>query len=147
MTSSPNYPQANGEAERAVRTTKSLLKKCSEKAEDPYLALMAYQATALACGYSPAKLLIGHSITTTVPMSPELLKPAVPDLAMLRKHEQRANDEQKANFDNRQGARSLTPLNHEERVWLPNEQMSATVQANARVRSLTNNSNVVRRVS
>ena len=56
------YPQANGQAERAVRMIKGLLKKCSDKAEDPYLALMAYQATPLACGYSPAELLMDCSI-------------------------------------------------------------------------------------
>ena len=69
MTSSPKFPLANGEAERTARTIKNLLKKCSEKAEDHFLALMAHRATPLACGYSPAELLMGHAIRTTVPMS------------------------------------------------------------------------------
>ena len=150
MTSSPKYPQANGEAERVVRTIKSLLKKCSGKAEDPYLALMAYRATPLACGYSPAELLMGRAIRTTVPISSGKLTPAVPDLAILREQEKRTNDQQKNEFDCRHRARSLTPLNHGDRVWLPSEQMSATVLANAGERSYelsTYTGNIIRRNS
>ena len=51
-TSSPRFPQSNGEAERAVETTKSLLKK--EK--DPTKGLLAYRSTPLACGYSPSEI-------------------------------------------------------------------------------------------
>ena len=65
-TSSPRYPQSNGEAERAVRTIKALLKK----ADDPLLALLAYRSTPLKNGYSPAELLMCRRLCTTVPVVP-----------------------------------------------------------------------------
>jgi len=94
---------------------------------------MAYRATPLACGYSPAELLMGHAIRMTVPMSWQLLKPTVPDLA---------------NFDSRHKARPLIPLNQGDKVWLPNEKLSATVQASVGMRCYelsTNSGNIIRR--
>ena len=55
-TSSPRYPQSNGEAERAVRTVKNIL----TKRDDPYLGLLAYRTTPLENSYSPAELLMGQ---------------------------------------------------------------------------------------
>ena len=63
VTSSPYFPQSNGEVERAVRTIKVLLKK----ADDPYAALLAYRNTPLHLGYSPAQLLMSRRLWTSVP--------------------------------------------------------------------------------
>ena len=63
ITSSPGHPSGNGEAERAVRTVKQLLKG----AKDPYLALLSYHSSPIKNGYSPAELLMGRKLRTTLP--------------------------------------------------------------------------------
>ena len=54
-TSSPRYPQSNGESERAVRTLKQLLSKI----DDAQLALLTYRTTPLQSGLSPSEMLMG----------------------------------------------------------------------------------------
>ena len=62
-TSSLRYPQANGEAERAVKIIEQLL----QKADNTYQALLVYRATLLHNSYSPAELLMNRCLRTTLP--------------------------------------------------------------------------------
>ena len=71
-TSSPLYPQSNGEVERAVQTIENLLKK----GQDPYKALLNYRNTPVdEIGLSPVQILMGRRLKTSLPTSAELLKP------------------------------------------------------------------------
>ena len=71
-TSSPLYPQSNGQAERAVQTVKRLLKKSS----DPYKSLMCYRNTQIeGLDQSPAQLFLGRRLKTSLPTAADLLKP------------------------------------------------------------------------
>ena len=81
LTSSPYYPRSNGEVERAVKTAKSLF----VKSEDPYLALLSYRSTPLQNGHTPAELLMGCKLCSTLPLAPEKLKPGLADVEQLKK--------------------------------------------------------------
>jgi len=89
ITSSPLYPQSNGEAERAVKTIKGLLKKEG----DPYLALLSYRATPLQIGDSPSELLMGRKLRTTIPTIRELV-PRVPDSTLVQKRDKQQKQRQ-----------------------------------------------------
>ena len=62
-TCSPKYPQANGEAERAVRTLKEIMKKN----EHLNLALLTQRTTPLSNGLSPRQLLMGRRLRNRLP--------------------------------------------------------------------------------
>ena len=57
-TSSPRYPQSNGLAERAV----GIVKRLWRQDDDKNAALMAYRATPLESGVSPAGLMFGRAM-------------------------------------------------------------------------------------
>ena len=123
ITSSPKFPQANGEVERAVQTVKNLLKK----AQDPYKALMAYRATPLESGLSPAELLMGRKIRTRLPVLPAHLVPDWPYLDQFREKDGKLKARQKANFDTRHAAKSLPDLHPGDPVWLQDQKTEGTV--------------------
>ncbi|KAJ8332676.1 hypothetical protein SKAU_G00424650 [Synaphobranchus kaupii] len=99
VTSSPRYPQSNGEAKRAVQTVKNLLKR----AADPYRALLAYRATPLSNGYSPAQLLMGRRLRTTLPTFPAALEPDIPDLRKVQRRERERRWMDVSNYNQRHG--------------------------------------------
>ena len=68
VTSSPRYPMSNGMAERAIRTIKSTFDKAKRSGTDPYLALLCLRSTPISDTLpSPAELLMGRKVQTTVP--------------------------------------------------------------------------------
>ena len=104
ITSSPRYPQSNGESERAVQTAKSILSKNS----DPYLALLMYRATPLRNGYSPAELACNRKFCTIIPAMP---RPNVlPDNTIIQEKENRIRQQSKLNFDLRHRAHCNSTL-------------------------------------
>lgn len=74
-TSSPQRPQANGLAEKAVQTIKSLMIKCSRSGDDFHLALLDLRNTPRENIGSPAQRLMGRRTQTRIPTTDALLKP------------------------------------------------------------------------
>ena len=115
VTSSPYYPRGNGEAERAVRMLKNLLKD----AKDPYLALISYRATPLPwCNLSPSQLLMGRRIRTVVPEADGVLVPSWPNLTEFRKVDEQYKKKQKSQYDKRHRAQKLPEFDDNTNVFI-----------------------------
>jgi hypothetical protein len=77
-TTSPNYPQSNGQSERAIQTIKKLLKKAADDKSDPYIGLLQYRNAPIAgLNVSPAQLLFSRRLRTKLPVSSASLEPDV----------------------------------------------------------------------
>lgn len=106
VTSSPYYPQSNGAAERAVQIAKTCLRQ-----SDPMLALMIYRATPNSTtGVSPAQLLMGRQIRTTVPTIDRHLEPKWPDMAAVRLQDKTSKENHAYYYDRHHGAAKLPEL-------------------------------------
>lgn len=138
-TSSPYYPRSNGEAERAVKTIKDLLKKGG----DPYLSLLSYRVTPLSNGYSPSELLMNRRLRSNVPSTRELREPTIPDRQKIAVKERKQRVDQKRNHDHHHGSRELPEL-----VWIPDREEDAQVREQVAPRPYeveTNRNGVYRR--
>lgn len=66
--SSPRYPQSNGQVERMIQYVKKTLKKACKDERDPYLALMTIRATpGPYCNAAPATLMFQRPIRSIIP--------------------------------------------------------------------------------
>nr|XP_022902064.1 uncharacterized protein LOC111414845 [Onthophagus taurus] len=124
ITSSPEYQQANGQAESAVK----ILKKIFRKNKDTHLALLIYRNTPLKCGFSPAHLLFCRRLREKVPTLKSKLDPKVPNHNKLRKEFEAEREKQKEQYNRRHRVRTNTHLEIGERVWIVNMQREGIVK-------------------
>ena len=125
ITSSPYYPQSNGQAEHAVQTVKRLLKS----SDDPYTALLTYRTTPLPwCNLSPAQLLMGRSLRTTSPQVQDQYIPHWEYLETFKELNAEFKLKQKMAYDQRHRAHSLSPIPDEEEVWITTGQSTTSGQ-------------------
>ncbi|UYV71259.1 hypothetical protein LAZ67_8002419 [Cordylochernes scorpioides] len=105
---------SNGMAEAGVKIAKLILKKL----QDPSLGLLEYRSTPLENGYSPAELLMGRKLRTTLPIAPENLNPKLVDSQTLKRKEGRRRKDMKSRYDRRCGATDMEELSEGDTVWI-----------------------------
>ncbi|XP_075550757.1 uncharacterized protein LOC142584534 [Dermacentor variabilis] len=113
-TTSPRYPQSNGEAERMVCTWKDFL----FKGPDPYLALLSYRDTPGPNGISPAHALMGRKLQTRLPKFPEQLMPSLPCHTSFREKDSGNKARQAMTYNRRHASSQLAPLSPRDYVWV-----------------------------
>ncbi|UYV63312.1 K02A2.6-like [Cordylochernes scorpioides] len=123
ITSSPKFPQSNGFIEAIIKNIKQSFKK----EEDCYLTLQAYRTMPLESGYSPAELLMGRRLRTSVPAIESSLMPRYLDSEALQEREKRRVINQKRLYDKRHDVHSLPPLQQGDSVWVRDQRVEGKV--------------------
>jgi transposase InsO family protein len=142
VTSSPRYPKANGEAERAVGTVKRLW----NKSDDPYLSLMIYRATPLENGFTPSELLMNRLLRTTLPTLPSQRSLQTP-VESIREKEMDIRERTMTNYNKRHQAHQLPALRPGTNVFIKDMKKEGKVIRNTAPRSyeVQTNTGTIRR--
>ncbi|XP_052752398.1 uncharacterized protein K02A2.6-like [Galleria mellonella] len=114
-TSSPNFPQSNGQVESAVKIVKNILRKSDEENVDPYLALLHYRSNAKEYMKSPAEMLMSRKLRYNLPIKMKLLKPKTVRFKDIEEKLRKHKENYKKYYDKR--TRELTPLNKGDHIW------------------------------
>ena len=119
QTSSPYYPQANGQSERAVQVAKTILRQ-----SDPMLALLAYRSTPhVSTGFSPAQLLMGRRIQSRLPTLPSALQPKWPNSDVISENDRLAKESSTRFYNRKHGEKPLTQFEGGESVCIKTESL------------------------
>ena len=115
VTSSPRFPQSNGQAERAVQTVKKLLKDTT----DAQMALLVYRTTPLPfCSLSPAELLMGRRLRSNIPIRAEDLVPDWSFLPTFRSLNEKIKQRRSRDFVRHHGVREQSVIPEDTPVWI-----------------------------
>ena len=100
VTSSPNFPQSNGQAENAVKQAKQLMEKSKRSHSDPYLGLLNLRNIPRdeKLG-SPSQRLFSRRTRTTIPIAKKLMKPKAFSSKEISTQLQKKKDQQKRYYD------------------------------------------------
>ena len=124
ITSSPEYPQSNGAAERAVQTFKKIFRK---NPKDLALGLLAYRNAPLFNGYSPAQLLMGRRLQDKLQLRPSRLEPKTPDTRKVHTKERAYKQAQAKAYNKRHRTKELPVLPPSTQVYVRGRNRPAKV--------------------
>ena len=119
-TSSPNWPQANGQVEKAVDIAKNLIKKAADSKSDPYLSILEYLNTPIDGFRSPAQMLKSRSLRSTMPCLENHLRPRTVPVGTARRVRIESKKKQAAAYN--RGASELPPLKEGQPIWVKLEE-------------------------
>lgn len=86
-----------------------------------------YRSTSLEIGYSPAQVLFGRQLRTTLPLTTEQRKLKLPDLSRVVSRDEQLKQRQQVNHNAHHAARSLPPLPLGSEVFLADSQESGEI--------------------
>lgn len=92
---------------------------------------MAYRAIPLEHGYSPAQLLMGRNLRTSLPQSSSQLTPKWPDLEAFRRKDEEGMRKQATHYNLPHRSRTLQELTSGQNVWITTEKAPGTVLGTA----------------